>query len=89
MNHCNTGPGAWMIGQSSLGDAGWTREGNVLAAIVEWVERKREPVTIEGTKFVGDVQGGVVERRRRHCAFPGVNRFLGGDGNVMENWVCV
>lgn len=78
-----------MIGQSALGDVGWTGEGNVLRAVVEWVEGGKAPTTLEGTKYVGDVKGGVVERTRRHCAFPRINRFLGGDGNLMENWVCV
>ncbi|CAG8980344.1 hypothetical protein HYALB_00011448 [Hymenoscyphus albidus] len=91
LNHCNSGPGAWMIGQSTLGDSerGFRKENNVLAALVAWVENERAPETVEGVKFEGDRKGGMVLRTRRHCAWPSVNRFLGSEGEKGENWVCV
>lgn len=52
MSHCSGGPGAWMIGQSSSGSTGFDAERNVLAALVEWVEKGIPPDTILGTKFV-------------------------------------
>ena len=70
MFHCNTGPGAWVIGQGGgTAAAGIPFEsgGNVLAALVDWVEKGAPPNTIEGTKFVNDsVQSGVAFRRK-HC----------------------
>ncbi|KAH6675042.1 Tannase/feruloyl esterase [Halenospora varia] len=86
MNHCNSGIGAWMIGQSSLGDpgagerGGFEAESNVLAAMVRWVEEGVAPETIEGVKFVDDVRGKGVERRRKHCRYPLVNTYQGAMG---------
>ncbi|KAH8660651.1 Tannase/feruloyl esterase [Tricladium varicosporioides] len=95
MNHCNSGIGAWMIGQSSLGDSGagerggFEAESNVLAAMVRWVEEGVAPETIEGVKFVDDVRGKGVERRRRHCRYPLVNTYQAGNGNLTESWKCL
>ncbi|EPE29434.1 alpha/beta-Hydrolase [Glarea lozoyensis ATCC 20868] len=92
MAHCNSGPGAWMIGQSSLGDVGWGREENVLAAMVDWVERDEAPETIQGVKFIDDVKGNMVLRRRRHCRWPYENSYIGiegGNGRSWDDWKCV
>jgi hypothetical protein len=70
MFHCNSGPGAWVIGQqgSELAQSiGFESERDVLAAVVKWVEKGRNPEWIEGTKFVNDTPEMGVERRRRHC----------------------
>ena len=70
MFHCNSGPGAWVLGQGGNAAAegiGFEREGNVLAALVAWVEKGVAPETMEGTKFVDDVVGRGVAFRRRHC----------------------
>ena len=40
---------------------------NVLAAVVDWVERDVAPETIEGTKFVDDDTTLGVSFTRRHC----------------------
>lgn len=56
MEHCSGGAGAWQIGQSAEGAAGVSRDAqeNVLARMVEWVERGEEyaPETLTGRKFV-------------------------------------
>lgn len=70
MFHCNSGPGAWVIGQgggSSAAGIPFTREQNVLAALVAWVEGDEAPETIGGTRFVEDDPGLGEERRREHC----------------------
>ena len=70
MFHCNSGPGAWVLGQggNAAAEGIWfEREGNVLAALVEWVEKRVAPETIERTKFVDNVVGMGVAFRRRHC----------------------
>ncbi|KAF2475133.1 ferulic acid esterase [Lindgomyces ingoldianus] len=51
MFHCSGGPGAWMIGQSTSGAVGYDSKRNVLAAIVEWVEKGRKPEVVVGTKY--------------------------------------
>lgn len=70
MFHCNSGPGAWVIGQGGgAAAAGVPFEftNNVLAALVKWVEDGVAPETIEGTKFVNDTVAMGVAFRRRHC----------------------
>jgi feruloyl esterase len=89
MSHCNSGPGAWMIGQASIGDTGFDPAKNVLAAIVRWVEDGVPPDTIEGTKFVNDVVANGVERTRRHCRYPYRNTYIGGNASVPSSWECV
>ncbi|EFE30954.1 feruloyl esterase, putative [Trichophyton benhamiae CBS 112371] len=70
MFHCSGGPGAWVLGQGG----GATSEGiefkgetNVLAALVDWVEKDVAPDTIEGVKFVDDEITSGVSLCRRHC----------------------
>jgi feruloyl esterase len=68
MFHCNSGPGAWMIGQGSS-SLPFDREHNVLAAIIDWVEQGVAPETIEGTKYNNDVEALGVAYTRRHCRY--------------------
>lgn len=89
MFHCNAGPGAWMIGQASSGSSGFDPDSNVLAAIVRWVEQGIAPDTIEGTKFVGDIEENGVERKRKHCRYPYTNTFVGGNASLPESWQCI
>lgn len=70
MNHCSTGPGAWVFGQGGGASAkgiGFDPESNVLAALVEWVEGGSAPETITGTKFVNDTVSLGQQFQRRHC----------------------
>lgn len=77
MNHCNSGPGAWMIGQTQseitpFRDRDIPSEAthNVLVAIVDWVEKGGNgPDTIEGTKYVNDDVSGPVAFTRKHCRY--------------------
>jgi feruloyl esterase len=88
MFHCNSGPGAWMIGQASIGSTGFDPSSNVLAAIVRWVEEDVAPDTIEGTRFVNDVEANGVERRK-HCRYPYTNMYIGGNASLPDSWECV
>ena len=70
MFHCNSGPGAWAIGQGGGASAAgvlFKGENNVLAALVDWVEHGKAPETIEGTKFVDDNVSMGPAFQRRHC----------------------
>jgi feruloyl esterase len=70
MFHCNSGPGAWVIGQgggASVAGVSFERANNVLAALVDWVENGIAPETIEGTKFVDDNVAMGPAFQRRHC----------------------
>lgn len=70
MFHCNSGPGAWVLGQGGGAPAtgiAFVPEQNVLAALVAWVEEGKAPETIGGVKFVDDIVGRGVAIERRHC----------------------
>ena len=68
MFHCSGGPGAWMIGQGSA-SIPFNRQHNVLAAMVDWVERGIAPESIEGTKYINDVVASGVSFTRKHCRY--------------------
>ncbi|KAL1625577.1 hypothetical protein SLS56_007236 [Neofusicoccum ribis] len=93
MNHCNSGPGAWVLGQGGGAPAAgipFTPANNVLAAMVAWVEDAAPPDSITGTKFAGDVVADGVAFQRRHCMYPRRNTFLGDgrDPNDPDSWEC-
>lgn len=72
MFHCNSGPGAWVIGQEGgPGAAGvpFTSAYNVLAAVVRWVENGTAVEDIVGTKFVNDTVSLGVDYQHRHCKY--------------------
>ncbi|KAF2758841.1 tannase and feruloyl esterase [Pseudovirgaria hyperparasitica] len=89
MAHCSGGPGAWQIGNQAVGNATLEAEGNVLMAMVRWVEEGVGPETVTGTKFVNDSKVLGVEFRRRHCRYPQRNVFQGGDAKSADSWRCV
>ncbi|TAQ89205.1 Feruloyl esterase/Carboxylesterase [Chlorociboria aeruginascens] len=89
MFHCNSGPGAWMIGQSSSGSTIFNPDENVLAAMVRWVEEGVAPEVIEGTKYVDDLKENGVETKRKHCRYPYRNTYTSGDANLPESWTCI
>ncbi|EFR04176.1 feruloyl esterase B [Nannizzia gypsea CBS 118893] len=70
MFHCSGGPGAWVLGQGGgASSKGIEFKGgnNILAALVDWVEKGIAPGTLEGVKFVDDEITSGVSLRRRHC----------------------
>ncbi|GAP93047.2 putative feruloyl esterase b [Rosellinia necatrix] len=93
MNHCAGGPGAWAVGQGGSAPAyaiPFDAAHNVLAAVVDWVEKGRAPDTIVGTKFVGDSVDAGVAYRHRHCRYPYRSTYSGeGDPLDVESWDCV
>jgi len=96
MNHCNSGPGAWMIGQSAS-KLPFDPQANVLAAIVEWVENGRAPDMIVGAKFDEDVFENGIIFERKHCRYPMRNRLKNKDvdgvdqrtASSADDWECV
>lgn len=89
MGHCLFGPGAWSIGQSPVKDTE-EPEGNLLTAIVRWVEEGVAPESIQGTKFVNDTVELGVDFRRTHCKYPLTNTYKGeGDPKDPESWECL
>jgi feruloyl esterase len=94
MGHCNRGPGAWEIGAYATGGSVLkTRtepEGNVLMAVVEWVEQGRVPEFVSGVKYVGDQAERGVAFERRHCRFPRRNVYVGVEGGYgnQDGWEC-
>ncbi|KAE9405371.1 ferulic acid esterase [Gymnopus androsaceus JB14] len=95
MSHCETGVGAWEIGQTLPGASGnltaetLDPERNVLTAMVRWVEEGIAPETILGTKYVNDTTELGVEFSRRHCRYPFRNTYNGtGDSSDPDSWSC-
>jgi feruloyl esterase len=94
MFHCNAGPGAWVIGQGGgaapLDGVAFDGQHNVLATIVDWVEKGIAPETITGTKFVNDTLALGVDFERNHCRWPYRNTYLGQgkDPKKAESWEC-
>ncbi|KAJ2904929.1 tannase and feruloyl esterase [Zalerion maritima] len=89
MGHCGGGDGAYAVGNTAAGY--WTddEDGNMLMAMVRWVEEGVAPEWVEGAKLGDD---GSVEWRRRHCKYPKRNVFVGGEGGDSEDpdlWECV
>lgn len=92
MFHCQNGPGAWVLGQGGgvAAQGPFSRTHNVLAALVDWVERGVAPETMTGTKFVNDTASAGVDFERRHCRWPKRNVFLGGGRDYKDpaSWHC-
>lgn len=91
MGHCTGGPGASFIGQQITSNATLDPEGNVLTAMVQWVEQGIAPDTILGTAYVNETQAsGEVAFQRRHCRYPRRNVYTGsGDPTLPDSWECV
>ncbi|KAH3933443.1 carboxylic ester hydrolase [Parastagonospora nodorum] len=91
MNHCSTGPGAWVLGQGGNAAAAgipFQAENNVLKAMVDWVEQSVAPEHMQGTKFVNDSVALGVDFKRRHCRYPLYNAYIGGDHKNASSWEC-
>ncbi|KAF2227051.1 tannase and feruloyl esterase [Elsinoe ampelina] len=89
MGHCSGGSGASVIGNGKTNT--WTddADGNVLQAMVRWVEEGVAPETIEGAKFKTGGNGTEVEYTRRHCRWPRRNVWDGeGDVADPDSWNC-
>lgn len=78
-----------MVGQAASAAVNFQPENNVLAAIIDWVEEGNAPETITGTKFVNDVESDGVAIVRKHCRYPFVNVYVGGNASHPESWDCV
>ncbi|KAF5657229.1 feruloyl esterase [Fusarium heterosporum] len=91
MFHCNSGPGAWAVGQgggASAAGVPFDPQHNVLAAIVDWVEKGRAPSSLTGTKFVNDTQSEGIDFQRKHCLYPKKQEYVGGDPKKLSSWQC-
>jgi feruloyl esterase len=87
MFHCNSRPGAWVIGQGGGASAEgitFDAEHNVLAAMVRWVEDGIAPETIGGTKFVDDDVKKGADYMRRHCRYPQRSTTLASSWECLE-----
>ncbi|KAJ8127992.1 hypothetical protein O1611_g5644 [Lasiodiplodia mahajangana] len=56
-------------------------------ALMGWVEEGVAPDELIATKFVNETAP-VVESQRTLCPWPRVARFVQGDRNMAQNWVC-
>ncbi|KAF5021030.1 hypothetical protein F66182_6961 [Fusarium sp. NRRL 66182] len=86
MFHCNSGPGAWAVGQAA--GVPFDPQRNVLAAIVAWVEKGQAPVSLTGTKFINDSYTEGIDFQRTHCLYPQTQTYIGGDPKGTASWQC-
>ncbi|EON96030.1 putative feruloyl esterase b protein [Phaeoacremonium minimum UCRPA7] len=89
MGHCGGGPGASFIGNQKRNAATLDASGNVLMAIVRWVEDGIAPDTITGTAYINGSEVAGVAYQRNHCRWPYRNVHKGSGGPGAENWECV
>jgi feruloyl esterase len=62
---------------------------DIMAALEQWVEKKREPLQIVAAKFAGNLPTGVLERTMPLCAWPKVSAFNGtGDAKDAGSFHC-
>ncbi|KUJ14339.1 tannase and feruloyl esterase [Mollisia scopiformis] len=91
MSHCVGGDGAHNIGQRFSDFAGLDPEHNILEALVQWVEDRRAPDTITGTRYVNQSNHALgVDYERRHCRYPYRN-FCHDPLNYKDpdSWKCI
>ncbi|PTB40375.1 hypothetical protein M441DRAFT_81112 [Trichoderma asperellum CBS 433.97] len=79
MGHCRHGPGAWMIGQSTIGRTG-----------IDPKKKGSAPETIRGLKYRDDDPKAEILLTRRHCRYPYQNRYTGPQPlSDDESWTCM
>lgn len=82
MNHCGTGPGAWMFGQSMQTSWSNSSDASALLALVDWVEKGTAPAALRGsTDGTGDA---TTPRTRLHCSYPARSVWKPD----ARDWVC-
>ena len=85
MYHCRGGPGVDSFGASGQIASARDVEHDMLWALIAWVEKRKVPQRIVGTKFDGDA----VRFTRALCPFPQSARFDGkGDPRKAESYIC-
>jgi feruloyl esterase len=90
MGHCGGGPGATWIGNTEAANATLAPSGNVLMAMVQWVEKGTAPDTIVGTSFVNGTKALGVDFQRAHCRYPYRNVYKGsGNPKLPQSWKCI
>ncbi|KAJ3547675.1 hypothetical protein NM208_g1404 [Fusarium decemcellulare] len=88
MAHCRGGTGANMIGGNIDTLGPYEPESNVLAAIVDWVEKGKAPSSVLGTQYASIGIKEVVAQKK-HCRYPQRNVYIKGDPASPKSWRCV
>jgi feruloyl esterase len=84
MYHCANGPGPDSFGGSGHSNPSADPSRDILWALIDWVEKAKEPERIEAEKRRGDT----VVFTHPLCAFPRSARYVGGDTSQAASFVC-
>src|SRR5262249_27322870 len=89
MQHCGGGPGPNVVGGSYYSGPLFDAKHNVLAALMQWVEKGQAPERIVAAKYQDDDPGKPVLRTRPLCAYPQVARWTHkGSADQEQNFEC-
>ncbi len=94
MNHCAGGAGAANFGQSGVPPVSLDPEHDAVLALQRWVEDGIAPdhfiaTTDPQPRHAAENPTDPATFTRLLCPFPEVSRFVGGDPNSAESFVCV
>ncbi|KAF5679224.1 tannase feruloyl esterase [Fusarium heterosporum] len=87
LGHCSGGTGANMIGGNANSLGPYNPESNVLAAMVDWVEKGKAPNFIKGTQYASGSEKVIAEKK--HCQYPRRNVYVKGKPESPDSWRCV
>jgi len=89
MGHCGGGPGPNLLGGYGDTVSGFDPSANLLAALVDWVEKGRAPDSVIATKYVDDDPEAGVKMTRPVCAWPATARYDGtGPADQASSFSC-
>jgi feruloyl esterase len=88
MAHCVRGPGAWNIGQDVAPGTEMLADRDALISLVQWVEKRRVPTQLTGTRFQNDDVRKPIVAQRTLCPYPEFPRYAGGDPALATSFRC-
>ncbi len=89
MAHCTGGPGLHEFGQGLWLHGPPDSQHDLLAALVDWVERGKAPESIIATTYVDDTPAKGIRLQRPICPYPKFPTYTAGDWKSASSYRCV